>query len=71
MFHVDRIEIPDTAHTVVETATSRVVDLCASRATAEATCFDLACLYGVCFHCRPTDRADLRDLYEDFVLVAR
>lgn len=67
---IELIEIPDTAHTVVETPTGRIVDLCATRADAEATAAFLGALWGHGYHTRPTDRADLAELF-DFRLVSR
>lgn len=67
---VELIELPATAHTVVETPTGRAVDICATRTDAESTAASLAALWGHGYHARPTDRADLRELY-DFALVSR
>lgn len=67
---IELIEIPDTAHTVVETATRRAVDLCDTLHDAQATARDLSRLTGNGYHCRPTDRADLAELF-DFRLVSR
>jgi hypothetical protein len=67
MFRVNRIEIPETAHTIVETATGRCVDLCPTITLAEATAAFLTQLNGVGYHCRPAARADLFELYDELI----